>query len=133
MHRLFFVPPLVALSALFVTAPAAAGKSTALKDKTVIERGIVYGSTVSVEHGVRIIRPGTRERIVVVNPGRTPVTLNFSETNTYDRSSRNDGASRATASGNGNVRRIVPDTDFHVGQSYTPVPYYLRRPYLFPY
>lgn len=65
-------------AATFVLAawPAGAGDSTTTR----IVPYNVYGATVTVEQGVRVIRPLPPDGHVIVNPGhRTPMSLNVYE------------------------------------------------------
>lgn len=53
---------------------------------TRIETRPFYGATVTIEEGVRVIRPLPVERQVIINPeGQTPLALGFNETNVYER------------------------------------------------
>ena len=52
---------------------------------TRIESHPFYGATVSLEEGVRVIRPLPPERHVIINPNNaTPLTLGFNETRVYE-------------------------------------------------
>lgn len=52
---------------------------------TRIEPRPFYGATVTLEEGVRVIRPLPPERQVIINPNNaTPLTLGFSETHVYE-------------------------------------------------
>lgn len=54
---------------------------------TRIETRPFYGATVTLEEGVRVIRPLPPERQVIINPdGQTPLSLGFNETKVYQRS-----------------------------------------------
>jgi hypothetical protein len=67
-----------------VFAVAAAGLTTQASAQgrvTQIEPRPTYGATVTIEEGVRVVRPcpaGTRH--VIVNPNRTPLMLDIGET-----------------------------------------------------
>lgn len=50
---------------------------------TRIETRPTYGAVVSVEQGVRVFRPLPPVRQVIINPGRTPLSLGFNETRVY--------------------------------------------------
>lgn len=50
---------------------------------TRIETRPYYGAVTTIEHGVRVIRPLPPDRQVIINPNRTPLSLDFSETNLY--------------------------------------------------
>lgn len=53
---------------------------------TRIETRPFYGATVTLEEGVRVIRPLPPERHVIINPdGLTPLSLGFNETKVYER------------------------------------------------
>ena len=52
---------------------------------TRIEPRPFYGATVTLEEGVRVIRPLPPERQVIINPGNaTPLSLGFNETHVYE-------------------------------------------------
>ena len=53
----------------------------ALADSTTtrIEPRPFYGATVTIEEGVRVFRPLPRHDRVIVNPGRTPITLEIGD------------------------------------------------------
>lgn len=52
---------------------------------TRIEPRPFYGATVTLEEGVRVIRPLPPERHVIINPDNaTPLTLGFNETHVYE-------------------------------------------------
>lgn len=70
----------IALAAMTAAPPAFAGGTTRIETRP------FYGATVTLEHGVRVIRPLPADENVIINPGgRTPVSLGFSETNVYER------------------------------------------------
>jgi len=58
---------------------AAAASSVSAEDSHTIrvEPNNSYGATVTVEEGVRVFRPLPSERQVIVNPGQTPLGLNY--------------------------------------------------------
>ena len=52
---------------------------------TRIETRPFYGAVVTLEQGVRVIRPLPPERQVIINPGgATPLSLGFNETRGYE-------------------------------------------------
>lgn len=52
---------------------------------TRIEPRPFYGAIVTLEEGVRVIRPLPPERHVIINPGNaTPLSLGFNETRVYE-------------------------------------------------
>lgn len=52
---------------------------------TRIEPKPFYGATVTLEEGVRVIRPLPPERHVIINPGNaTPLSLGFNDTRIYE-------------------------------------------------
>ena len=52
---------------------------------TRIEPRPFYGATVTMEEGVRVIRPLPPERQVIINPNNaTPLSLGFNETHVYE-------------------------------------------------
>lgn len=65
---------------------AAAGAATAQGYTTRIETRPFYGATVTLEEGVRVIRPLPPERHVIINPNNTPLSLNFNDTRVYENS-----------------------------------------------
>jgi hypothetical protein len=68
-------------AAVMAAAPVAAQSYT-----TRIETRPFYGAVVTLEEGVRVIRPLPPERQVIINPGgQTPLSLGFNETNVYER------------------------------------------------
>lgn len=68
-------------AALFAAQSAAAQGYT-----TRIEPRPFYGAVVTLEEGVRVIRPLPPERQVIINPGnKTPLSLGFNETRVYER------------------------------------------------
>jgi hypothetical protein len=70
---------------------------------TRIEPRPFYGATVTLEEGVRVIRPLPPERQVIINPGNaTPLTLGFNETHVYEnRTIRNYNYSEGGSSSSG--------------------------------
>lgn len=84
---------------LLSVIPAAAQAYT-----TRIEPRPFYGAVVTLEEGVRVIRPLPPVRHVIINPDNaTPLTLGFNETNVYEnRTIRNynynDGGSSSSGS-----------------------------------
>lgn len=72
--------PLAAVAFLALAATSANAQYT-----TRIESRPFYGATVSLEEGVRVIRPLPPERHVIINPDNaTPLTLGFNETRVYE-------------------------------------------------
>ncbi len=73
------------LAAAPVVIMAAAGSTSAQSYTTRIEPRPFYGATVTLEEGVRVIRPLPPERHVIINPdGSTPLSLGFNETRVYE-------------------------------------------------
>lgn len=69
-----------AASSVALTMPAFAQGYT-----TRIEPRPFYGATVTLEEGVRVIRPLPPERHVIINPDHaTPLALGFNETRVYE-------------------------------------------------
>ncbi|MEQ1651339.1 MAG: hypothetical protein ABL897_02515 [Hyphomicrobium sp.] len=70
---------------------------------TRIEPRPFYGAVVTLEEGVRVIRPLPPERHVIINPGNaTPLSLGFNETNVYEnRTIRNYNYSEGGGSSSG--------------------------------
>lgn len=80
MHRLFATALALALGAIaFVASAAAQGYTTRIEPRP------FYGAVVTLEEGVRVIRPLPPERQVIINPNNTPLSLGFNETNVYER------------------------------------------------
>lgn len=66
-------------------AVAASSAVSAEAYTTRIEPRPFYGAVVTLEEGVRVIRPLPPERHVIINPGNaTPLSLGFNETNVYE-------------------------------------------------
>ena len=88
-----------AAALLLSVLPAAAQAYT-----TRIEPRPFYGAVVTLEEGVRVIRPLPPERHVIINPDNaTPLSLGFNETRVYEnRTIRNynynDGGSSSSGS-----------------------------------
>lgn len=69
---------IAAAAALAALASASVGASA--QTLTRIETHAFYGATVTVEEGVRVFRPLPSTGHMIINPGgRTPVSLNISE------------------------------------------------------
>jgi hypothetical protein len=70
---------------------------------TRIEPRPFYGATVTLEEGVRVIRPLPPERQVIINPGNaTPLSLGFNETHVYEnRTIRNYNYNEGGSSSSG--------------------------------
>ncbi|MBK9079199.1 MAG: hypothetical protein WBP38_07180 [Hyphomicrobium sp.] len=104
---MFWKPATVSLSALAfaalgVTAAQAQGYTTRIEPRP------FYGATVTLEEGVRVIRPLPPVRQVIINPDNaTPLTLGFHETRVYEnRTIRNyNSGDGSSSSGAGNTRR----------------------------
>lgn len=70
----------------FAAATVSAQSAFAQGYTTRIETRPFYGATVTLEEGVRVIRPLPPERHVIINPeGATPLSLGFNETKVYER------------------------------------------------
>ncbi|HPG89896.1 MAG TPA: hypothetical protein PLD46_09595 [Hyphomicrobium sp.] len=94
---------LASLSLAAITFMAFGVTSASAQYTTRIEPRPFYGATVTLEEGVRVIRPLPPERHVIINPDNaTPLTLGFNETRVYEnRVVRNynynqDGASTSS-------------------------------------
>ena len=77
---------LVAGGVASLLARGAAGESFTTR----IEPRPFYGAVVTMEHGVRVIRPLPPERQVIINPNNTPLSLGFNDTRVYQYSSSNN-------------------------------------------
>lgn len=103
---------------LSVSAAQAQGYTTRIEPRP------FYGATVTLEEGVRVIRPLPPERQVIINPGNaTPLTLGFNETHVYENRvirnyNYNDGGS--SSSGHSEYRGRA---GFY-GPSFAPSGYY---------
>ena len=75
-----FPVSLVTLALLALGVTSASAQST-----TRIESRPFYGATVTLEEGVRVIRPLPPERHVIINPDNaTPLSLSFNDTRIYE-------------------------------------------------
>lgn len=63
-----------------------AGKARAESFTTRIEPRPFYGAVVTLEEGVRVIRPLPPERQVIINPNGTPLNLGFNDTRVVEES-----------------------------------------------
>lgn len=102
MSPKYFSVPLAAAAALSCSVSVARAEAFTTR----IEPRPFYGATVTLEEGVRVIRPLPPERQVIINPGNaTPLSLGFNETNVYEhRTVRNynyNEGSSATSSNQG--------------------------------
>jgi hypothetical protein len=79
-----FLLPLIAAGFL---AGGLAVEASAEGFTTRIEPRPFYGAVVTLEEGVRVIRPLPPERQVIINPNGTPLSLGFNDTNVYEHSS----------------------------------------------
>jgi hypothetical protein len=71
----------IAVTAAVLLSPAANAQSYTTR----IEPRPFYGAVVTLEEGVRVIRPLPPERHVIINPDNaTPLVLGFNETRVYD-------------------------------------------------
>lgn len=88
-----------ALIVAFATLAGSAG-ARAQGYTTRIETRPFYGAVVTLEHGVRVIRPLPPTRQVIINPNNTPLSLGFNETRVYEnrvvRHRYEGGAAQAT-------------------------------------
>jgi hypothetical protein len=76
-----FLAPFAAAIALTTAVSGASAEAFTTR----IEPRPFYGATVTLEEGVRVIRPLPPERQVIINPGNaTPLSLGFNETNVYE-------------------------------------------------
>lgn len=67
-------------------ATGIAGAASAESFTTRIEPRPFYGAVVTLEEGVRVIRPLPPERQVIINPNKTPLTLGFNDTRVFEQS-----------------------------------------------
>ena len=88
---------LFAVAALLQSASVASAQAFTTR----IEPRPFYGATVTLEEGVRVIRPLPPERQVIINPGNaTPLALGFNETRVYEnRTVRNYNYSEGGSAG----------------------------------
>jgi hypothetical protein len=95
----YFLVPFAAAIALTSFASSASAEAFTTR----IEPRPFYGATVTLEEGVRVIRPLPPERQVIINPGNaTPLSLGFNETNVYEqRTVRNYNYNEGNASSSG--------------------------------
>lgn len=76
------------ISLCVVAAAGTAAAATAVQAEsytTRIEPRPFYGAVVTLEEGVRVIRPLPPERQVIINPSNAPVSLGFNETRVYEK------------------------------------------------
>jgi len=73
---------LIAMAAALVALSEAASADNSFTTR--IEGRPVYGAVTTVEHGVRVIRPLPPVRQVIINPNRTPLSLEYNDTRIYD-------------------------------------------------
>ena len=92
--------PALHLATAAVAMLFAAGSAAAEGYTTRIEPRPFYGAVVTLEEGVRVIRPLPPERHVIINPGNaTPLSLGFNETRVYEnRTIRNYNSNSASNS-----------------------------------
>ena len=93
----YFLAPFAVAVALSSTVSSASAEAFTTR----IEPRPFYGATVTLEEGVRVIRPLPPERQVIINPGNaTPLSLGFNETNVYEnRTVRNYNEGNVPSSG----------------------------------
>jgi hypothetical protein len=65
---------------------ALGGVANAESYTTRIEPRPFYGAVVTLEEGVRVIRPLPPVRQVIINPNGTPLSLGFNDTRVYEQS-----------------------------------------------
>ena len=69
----------IAALVTMITGAAAQGYTTRIEPRP------FYGAVVTLEEGVRVIRPLPPERQVIINPdNRTPLSLGFNDTHVYE-------------------------------------------------
>jgi hypothetical protein len=89
---------LIAGGSVSLLASAAAAESFTTR----IEPRPFYGAVVTLEEGVRVIRPLPPERQVIINPNGTPLSLSYSDSRVYDYSaSTNTNYNRGYNGGDG--------------------------------
>jgi hypothetical protein len=95
----FVLAPFAAAIALTTYVSGASAEAFTTR----IEPRPFYGATVTLEEGVRVIRPLPPERQVIINPGNaTPLSLGFNETNVYEnRTVRNYNYNESSGSSSG--------------------------------
>lgn len=82
MLRPFSLCLIATVSAMFALANAANADGSYT---TRIETHPYYGAVTTIEHGVRVIRPLPPVRQVIINPNRTPLSLEYNETHVYEQ------------------------------------------------
>ena len=92
-------------------AIGAAGVANAESFTTRIEPRPFYGAVVTLEEGVRVIRPLPPVRQVIINPNNTPLSLGFNDTRVYEQSSNYnynfDGGAAAGYNGSTHLQRTL--------------------------
>ena len=79
MRCSFLICFIATTSSMFALTSVASAESYTTR----IEARPYYGAVTTIEHGVKVIRPLPPDRQVIINPIRTPLSLDFSETNIY--------------------------------------------------
>jgi len=72
---------LIAMAAALIALTETASADDSFTTR--IEARPVYGAVTTIEHGVRVIRPLPPVRHVIINPNRTPLSLEYSDTRIY--------------------------------------------------
>lgn len=81
----FSIAPLAAAFIAVAALALSVSGANAQSYTTRIEPRPFYGATVTLEEGVRVIRPLPPERHVIINPDNaTPLALGFHETRVYE-------------------------------------------------
>lgn len=68
--------PLLAAAALAIATPALAYDNGLVR----IEPRPYYGAVVSIENGVRVFRGLPAQRLMIINPDKSPISLSFNRT-----------------------------------------------------
>lgn len=72
-------------AAVAVSAVSFAASPVMAQSTTRIEPRPFYGAVITLEEGVRVIRPLPPERHVIINPNNTPLSLSYNDTRVYEK------------------------------------------------
>ena len=116
---MFFRSAVLTIVFAAATVMMASAASAEQAYTTRIEPRPFYGAVVTLEEGVRVIRPLPPERHVIINPdNRTPLSLNFNDTRVYEnRQIHNYDHTSGSTSGSSGSRFVYGTNGFFAGGS----------------
>ncbi len=115
MIRALAISLAAASTATLVMVSAAAAQSYTTR----IEPRPFYGAVVTLEEGVRVIRPLPPERHVIINPDHgTALTLGFNETRVYENRVIRNYNLNANGGGRTTYGRVIYGTNGAYGAGY---------------